>query len=53
MGTLEWGKDLDAADFCDQILSRGIYVGDKNQAIMGFSASDNRSIANIIETTYS
>lgn len=31
--------------------ARGIYVGDENQAIMGFSASDNRSIANIIEKT--
>lgn len=31
--------------------ARGIYVGDENQAIMGFSASDSRSIANIIERT--
>jgi DNA helicase-2/ATP-dependent DNA helicase PcrA len=31
--------------------ARGIYVGDKHQAIMGFSASDHRSISNIIEQT--
>ncbi|HEY9632073.1 MAG TPA: UvrD-helicase domain-containing protein [Coleofasciculaceae cyanobacterium] len=31
--------------------ARGIYVGDKHQAIMGFSASDHRSISNIIERT--
>jgi DNA helicase-2/ATP-dependent DNA helicase PcrA len=31
--------------------ARGIYVGDKHQAIMGFAASDHRSISNIIERT--
>jgi len=31
--------------------ARGIYVGDTHQAIMGFSASDHRSISNIIEQT--
>lgn len=31
--------------------ARGIYVGDKHQAIMGFSASDHRSIHNIIDRT--
>jgi DNA helicase-2/ATP-dependent DNA helicase PcrA len=31
--------------------ARGIYVGDRHQAIMGFSASDNRSISNIMERT--
>jgi len=31
--------------------ARGIYVGDTHQAIMGFTASDNRSISNIIERT--
>ena len=31
--------------------ARGIYVGDTHQAIMGFSASDHRSISNIIERT--
>lgn len=29
--------------------ARGIFVGDERQAIMGFSASDRQSIANIIE----
>jgi DNA helicase-2/ATP-dependent DNA helicase PcrA len=32
--------------------ARGIYVGDKHQAIMGFAASDHRSISNIIERTF-
>jgi superfamily I DNA/RNA helicase len=32
--------------------ARGIYVGDKHQAIMGFSASDHRSISNIIDRTF-
>jgi len=31
--------------------ARGIYVGDSHQAIMGFAASDHRSINNIIEQT--
>jgi DNA helicase-2/ATP-dependent DNA helicase PcrA len=31
--------------------ARGIYVGDTHQAIMGFAASDHRSISNIIEQT--
>ncbi|MBE9127471.1 MULTISPECIES: UvrD-helicase domain-containing protein [unclassified Coleofasciculus] len=31
--------------------ARGIYVGDQHQAIMGFSASDHRSLSNIIERT--
>ncbi|HEY9711120.1 MAG TPA: 3'-5' exonuclease, partial [Oculatellaceae cyanobacterium] len=31
--------------------ARGIYVGDERQAIMGFSASDHRSIGNIIQRT--
>jgi len=31
--------------------ARGIYVGDSHQAIMGFAASDQRSISNIIEQT--
>lgn len=32
--------------------ARGIYVGDKHQAIMGFSAADHRSIDNIIDLTH-
>ena len=32
--------------------ARGIYVGDTHQAIMGFTASDHRSIPNIIERTH-
>lgn len=31
--------------------SRGIYVGDKYQAIMGFSGADHRSIAHIVRRT--
>lgn len=31
--------------------ARGIYVGDPNQAIMGFAASDSKSISNIINRT--
>lgn len=42
---------LELALKCRKPVGRMVFVGDKNQAIMGFAKADNRSLENIIERT--